>query len=219
MPTCDRREWVTQAIAYFRRQDYPNRELLVLDDGEHRVADLVPPDPRIRYVALDRRLVLGEKRNRACELARGDVILHWDDDDWQAPHRVRYQVEQLQLHGSALCGPSRALYFDPASAQAWLYDYPAGPRAWVAGNALCYRRELWRENPFPHVQVGEDTRFVWSPRAGAPLVLPDHRFFAGVVHRANTSQKLTRGSYWHPRPLDEVRSLLGADYGFYAALT
>ena len=216
MPTCDRREWVAQAIAYFRRQDYPNRELLVLDDGEDRVGDLIPPDPRIRYVPLERRLVLGEKRNHACELARGDVILHWDDDDWQAPHRVRYQVEQLELHGAALCGPSRALYFEPASAQAWLYDHPPGPRAWVAGNALCYRRDLWRENPFSHVQVGEDTRFVWSPRAGAPLVLPDHRFFAGVVHRGNTSQKLTRGAYWHPRPVDEVRSLLGGDYEFYA---
>jgi O-antigen biosynthesis protein len=55
---------------------------VVLDDGDDRVEDLIPPDPRIRYVALDRRLVLGEKRNRACELARRELIVHQDDDDW-----------------------------------------------------------------------------------------------------------------------------------------
>jgi hypothetical protein len=47
-------------------------------------------------------------------------------------------------------------------------------------------------------------------------VLPDHRFFVGVVHDGNTSHKRTGGAYWHPRPLAEVRSLLGGDFAFYA---
>lgn len=214
MPTCDRRAWVAQAIAYFGRQDYPERELLVLDDGGDRVEDLVPADPRIRYVPLDRKLVLGEKRNRACELARGEIIVHWDDDDWQAPHRLSYQVGELERHGAGVCGPSRVLYFDGGVRRAWLYDYTAGKR-WIAGNALCYRKEVWERNPFAHVPVGEDTRFVWSPRAGTPLVLPDHRFFVGIIHGANASPKATRGVYWRPQPLDEVRTVLGADYAFY----
>ncbi len=92
MPTADRREHVGRSIGYFLRQDYPNSELVVLDDGEDRVADLMPDDPRVRYVGLERRLILGEKRNRACELAHGEIIVHWDDDDWQAPHRLSYQV-------------------------------------------------------------------------------------------------------------------------------
>jgi len=32
MPTADRRAFVPQAIRYFLRQDYGNRELIVLDD-------------------------------------------------------------------------------------------------------------------------------------------------------------------------------------------
>jgi glycosyltransferase involved in cell wall biosynthesis len=216
MPTSDRRAWVAHAIAYFLRQDYPNLELLVLDDGDDQVADLVPPDPRIRYIPLERRLVLGEKRNRACELAHGEIVVHWDDDDWQAPHRVRYQVDELERHGAAICGPTRVLHFDPAAGRAWLYEYPARGRRWVAGNALCYRKEAWQANRFAPVQIGEDTRFLWSPRAPQPLVLPDHRFFAALVHSGNTSRKTTRGAYWHPRPLDEVRTLLGDDWPRYA---
>ena len=69
MPTYNRRRYVAQAILYFLRQDYPNRELIILDDGDDRVADLAPSDDRIRYIALDRRMILGAKRNLACELA------------------------------------------------------------------------------------------------------------------------------------------------------
>ena len=217
MPTADRRRWVPSAIDYFLRQDYRNRELVVLDDGEDRVADLIPGDRRIRYVALDRRLVLGEKRNRACELARGELIVHWDDDDWQAPHRLRYQVQSLEHSGGGLCGASTVLYFAPGTGQAWLYRYPDALRGWVAGNSLCYRRSLWRENRFASVAVGEDTRFVWHPRAGRPLALADHRFFAGMIHAGNSSMKAMNGAYWHPRPLDEVRSLLGPDWRRYEA--
>ena len=34
MPTANRRPYVAQAIRYFQRQDYPNKELVILDDGE-----------------------------------------------------------------------------------------------------------------------------------------------------------------------------------------
>ncbi len=215
MPTADRRRWVPCAIDYFRRQDYPNRELVVLDDGDDRVADLVGDDPRIRYIGLDERLVLGDKRNLACELARGELIVHWDDDDWQAPSRLSYQVRAMSAGGASLCGTRRTLYFDPATHKAWLHCYPEGLRGWVAGNSLCYRRSLWDQNRFPSVAVGEDTRFVWDRRAGKPLALDDYRFFAAIIHPGNSSRKVTAGSYWKPRPLDEVRSLLGSDWARY----
>jgi glycosyltransferase involved in cell wall biosynthesis len=216
MPTADRREHVARSLAYFARQDHPSCELLVLDDGTDRVEDLVGDDPRVRYIGLDERLILGEKRNHACELARGEIIVHWDDDDWQAPHRISYQVGQLERSGMALCGPGRVLYFDPAAGSAWLYEYPAARRSWMAGNGLCYRRSLWERNRFAPVAIGEDTRFVWSPQARSSLMLDDHRFFAGLVHTSNTSRKLTTSANWQPRPLSEIQGLLGADWADYA---
>jgi glycosyltransferase involved in cell wall biosynthesis len=110
MPTYNRRRYVPQAIRYFQRQDFSDSELLILDDGEDRVADLVPADARIRYVPLGRRMILGAKRNHACEMARGQIIVHWDDDDWIAPWRLSYQVEVLQTAGADLCGAVRQLY-------------------------------------------------------------------------------------------------------------
>ena len=104
MPTYNRRAFVPQAIEYFLRQDYPNKELVIVDDGTDPVKELIPTDDCMRYIRLAYRATIGEKRNRACEQARGDIIAHWDDDDWQAPQRLRYQVEALLRAGAALCG-------------------------------------------------------------------------------------------------------------------
>src|SRR2546428_3083894 len=164
MPTVDRRRFVPRAIDYFLRQDYSHRELVVVDDGTDAVADLIPADDRIRYVRLATKKNVGAKRNLACEHARGDIIVHWDDDDWMSPHRLSYQIGYLLRQRLDLCGLDSVLFFDPAAARAWEYVYPGGARPWVYGATLCYRKELWRRAPFPEVAVGEDSRFVWSSR-------------------------------------------------------
>jgi glycosyltransferase involved in cell wall biosynthesis len=91
MPTADRRRFVPQAIRRFLGQDYPCRELVVVDDGADPVADLIPADARIRYFRSEPGLSLGAKRNLACRLARGALIAHWDDDDWAARWRVSFR--------------------------------------------------------------------------------------------------------------------------------
>src|SRR5436853_5015409 len=95
MPTFNRRRFVPRAIYYFLSQDYPEKELLILDDGVESAADLIPDDPCVRYVRLEGREVLGRKRNLACEEARGDIIAHWDDDDWMARSRLRSEERRV----------------------------------------------------------------------------------------------------------------------------
>src|ERR1051325_9116597 len=95
MPTHNRRACVPRAIRCFLQQDYVPCELVILDDGTDPVADLVPADPRIRYRRVEAFASLGTKRNRCVEESRGELIAHWDDDDWHAPHRLQSQVQTL----------------------------------------------------------------------------------------------------------------------------
>lgn len=210
MPTADRRGFVPLAIAHFLEQDYEDRELIVLDDGAQPVEDLKPDDPRVRYVREEAKAPIGVKRNRLCELARGDVILHWDDDDWMAPWRVRYQVERLLAAGADVCGLDRPLFYDPAARQAWQYIYPTNAAPWVYGATLCYTKAFWRRNPFPPVSVGEDSRFVWAGVSKKVLALDDPTFFVGTIHAGNTSAKQTRGSRWRAYPPAAIHALIGA---------
>src|SRR4051812_12356423 len=109
MPTANRRRCVSQAIRLFQAQDYPNKELVILDDGAESVADLVPDDPQVRYIRLTGKRTLGKKRNECVEASRGDLIMHWDDDDWHAPHRIRYQAEALLAAGAEVCSVTQML--------------------------------------------------------------------------------------------------------------
>jgi glycosyltransferase involved in cell wall biosynthesis len=215
MPTHNRRSFVGQAIGYFLRQDYPNRELIIVDDGSEPVQDLLPDDPRLRYLRLTRERTVGAKRNMACQEARGEVIAHWDDDDWMAPWRLRYQVDSLRAAQADMCGLDQVLFFDPRGGRAWRYCYPRGAKPWVAGGTLCYTKAFWRQHPFRDLNVGEDSHFVWSSAAARLLTLRDQTFYAALVHAGNTSPKRTTDPRWTSYPIAEVRALLAADWAFY----
>jgi glycosyltransferase involved in cell wall biosynthesis len=161
MPTYNRRHFVPRAIEYFLRQDYANKELVIVDDGTDFVDELVPKDDRISYIRLNQKATVGAKRNLACEQARGEIIAHWDDDDWHAPHRLNYQVEYLLKGSSDVCGISTLLFYDMKGGQAWQYAYPANQRFWLSGSSLFYQSVLVQPS-LSAVDVGEDARFVWS---------------------------------------------------------
>ncbi len=230
MPTYNRRAFAPLALEYFRRQTYPNRELIVVDDGSDPVGDLVDSwatdagaangsrGVSVRYVRLHRRHTVGAKRNIACEAARGDVVLHWDDDDWHAPRRIAFQVDALAASGLEICGLQRLLFYDVDRGRAHAYQNDAPVRSsrpfWLSGSTLCYTKELWRSNPFPDQDVGEDVRFASRVRERA-LVLDDNTFHVGIIHGQNVSPKRTTGSYWEEIDVGPIRRLLGDDWKTY----
>jgi O-antigen biosynthesis protein len=222
MPTANRRAFVPQAIQYFLRQDYRNRELIVLDDGSDALADVIPPDPRIRYIRLEDKRSLGAKHNLACELARGEIVAHWDDDDWMAEWRLSYQVQELlRQPPMTLCGLARLLFYEPRTNRAWEYVYPPTERGrpWMGGGTLCYRKRFWEQHRFPDLNEGWDTVFVWGLTGANVLPLPDHTFYIGTVHPHNSSPKKTDSLGWHAFPVEEIRRILRDDWSFYERWT
>lgn len=214
MPTYNRRKFVLRSIVYFKRQDYSNRELIILDDGTDTIEDLVLGDPKIRYYRIKGKHTVGYKRNLACQKAMGQVILHWDDDDWASNWRLSYQVGSLISSQSEICGLDRLLFYDIDSAQAWEYVYK-GKGNWVCGGTLCYTKDFWCCNPFPDLDIGEDNHFVLNNPSARVLRLVNNHFYLGLIHGGNTSRKNTFGNYWSPASMDTIHKILRADMGFY----
>lgn len=217
MPTADRRAFIPQAIRYFLRQDYRPCELIVVDDGLDSVADLIPNHESIRYIRLPDRRSMGAKHNLACEVSRGDVIVHMDDDDWNAPWRVSYQVDELSRHSSqSLCGLSRVLFYQPMEERAWEYIYPMNGRPWVYGATFCYRKRFWEQHRIPDMNEGADTTYVWNLDGADVFALENHRFLVATVHANNTSPKRTNTSGWQSRSSLDIRGVVDKDgWSFY----
>ena len=209
MPTRDRRAFVPDALRHFLAQDYPSLELIVVDDGSDPVADLMPGDPRVRYVRLAGRHTVGGKRNIACELARGGIIVHWDDDDWYPTTRVTTQAAALRDRRADLCGSSTLYFHDRGRRKAWLYRYSGGA-PWVAGATLAYRRSVWQRTPFAEIQVGEDADFLWRDQTKKVVDMSDPRLCVATIHPGNVCPKRPAGKFWTPLPEERVQAVMAA---------
>ena len=212
MPTCDRLELAREAVAYFLRQDYPNLELVIVDDGAAAVAPALPADPRLRLIRSPDKKNTGAKRNIACAAALGEFIVHWDDDDWYPSDRVTRQITALQSGQREICGTSTLFFHEAKAARAWRYRYARAGRSWVAGNTLAYRKSWWAAHPFEEIQVGEDTRFVWMAPVGKVCDMNAAELCVARIHPGNTSRKQTSGLSWQPHAVAELQSLLGVEW-------
>jgi glycosyltransferase involved in cell wall biosynthesis len=218
MPTRNRRPFIDQAIWYFLRQDYPSKELIIVDDGDHPVGDRVPEDARIRYIRLDRRHTLAAKRNIACQLSQGEWILHWDDDDWMAPDRLSLQVAQAQAARALMSGARQVTHYRLEQGDAWLGSQPQSGAARLFGGTLIYQRSAWENHPFPDVKGDEGYAFTRQFPVESIQILADASFYIALLHAGNAAPPNLASPMWQRLPLEEVSGRLGSDRDFYVQL-
>jgi len=92
------------SLRWLLNQTYPNLELVVVDDSEtgnwpNSLRQVVGRSRRIpvTYIHQPARIPLsiGVKRNLGVKVARGMVVINWDDDDIHLEDRIEYQVASL----------------------------------------------------------------------------------------------------------------------------
>jgi len=95
-PTYGREDFIMGVFDCLRAQSYQDFEWLVLDDSENPSAALFACQwDKLTYQHSPQRLSVGEKRNRLVDMARGDVIIHFDDDDYYGPDYVSKTLLRL----------------------------------------------------------------------------------------------------------------------------
>ena len=147
-PTYNRRRFLPYAIKFFKDQSYPQdrMEWIIMDDGTDKVGDLFDPKKtglkNVRYVALPEgeKLKIGAKRNRMNELAKGDIVVCMDDDDYYPPDRVKNAVMKLRS-GMKMKIPM------VAASEVYLY--------------FTDRDEIWRAGPYNRNHGTNGTMAYW----------------------------------------------------------
>jgi GT2 family glycosyltransferase len=102
IPTRNRRELLTLALASALGQRGVDVEAIVIDEGS---TDETPAmlaslgDPRVRVIRHEVALGKSAARNRGIAEARGEWVAFLDDDDLWAPDKLHRQLEALQASG------------------------------------------------------------------------------------------------------------------------
>lgn len=218
MVTRDRREFALQAIRYFQRQTYEPRELVIVDDGRDHLRACLPPDDRLRYHHVAPGTSIGAKRNIACSMARGSIVVFWDDDDWYAPERLEAQVLPLLREEGEVSALEQPHYFDLAGWSFWEASEERNRELWyqnVHCGTLAFQRWLWEGGcHFPDAWLGEEASFLREAlKRGARLVpVASEGRFLYVRHDFNSWRFATEGEGWRRR--EPVR-LPAEDEQFY----
>lgn len=200
MPTRGRPQLAQKAVQCFLSQTYPNKQLLILDDAdEPSFRDpLVPLLPEVSYFRREgKRMNIAEKRNELCQFATGEIIMHFDDDDWSSPSRMADQVQRMEETAKQLTG-YHSLLFYCASPEAF-HKYH-GKVNYGLGTSLAYTKAFWKQHPFhqasnkPH---GEDNNMIVAGRNANEIIAVDaEQRMVALIHSGNTCRKHVEGAQY-----------------------
>jgi glycosyltransferase involved in cell wall biosynthesis len=191
-PTYNRRRFIPSLIECFKSQEYPQErmEWVILDDGTDKVGDLFAASglKNIRYYSEDIKINIGAKRNKLNDLAKGDIMVCLDDDDFYFPERVSHAVHKLNSNPRfEICGSSEIhmYYTDNHS----IYRLgPYGPNHATNGT-MAYKRSYIKNHRYDEtVTHAEESSFLNFYKE--PMVqLDPMKTMLVISHSENTYDK------------------------------
>ena len=114
MPSYNTSRYIREAIDSVLMQDYPNKELIVIDDGStDGTADLVRSYENRLQLITQQNQGAAVARNAGLVAARGEYIAFIDSDDCWLPGKLSAQVHYLQAHPNIGIVFSRCQTWEP----------------------------------------------------------------------------------------------------------
>ena len=172
LTTRDRPQFISRALESFRTSLYPNRELIVVDDGE-----VCPVDGRAvervggRLMRASAGTPIGEKLNLGLEAARGAWCQKMDDDDWYGPGYLSAMMGAIAKHRATVCRPVLAVLMPFLFFEVARWEIRRSLVNNVPGATLVFAREDWQQCRFRPLFHDEDLWFLQDmTRAGAVLL-------------------------------------------------
>jgi glycosyltransferase involved in cell wall biosynthesis len=115
IPTCNRADYLPQALASVFAQTFTDYEVIVIDDGDPRITEpVVRPhiaSGRIQYFTQQNQGA-GPARNNGAARAGGSLLAFLDDDDFWPPDKLAWQTESLARDPAAAAVVGSCQYVD-----------------------------------------------------------------------------------------------------------
>jgi GalNAc5-diNAcBac-PP-undecaprenol beta-1,3-glucosyltransferase len=119
MATYNRAHLIAAALESVIVQSYENWECIIIDDGStdntsEVVADFLNKDARFRYYSRSHNFIKGIPgcRNYGLKLAKGELIIFFDDDDVVHPQNIEFCVKVFEDYRPDFCFYQKQPFFD-----------------------------------------------------------------------------------------------------------
>lgn len=221
-PTYNRKKLFEIAFHNLLLTDYPKNKIewIVIEDNDkmpHMVGESIMsfqvqvPEIKMKYIPIEGRMTIGEKRNLGVENASNDIILFMDDDDHYPETSFRRRVAWLTkgvkrgVVGKAniACCTTLALYDLKRGISAVNvppHDIPFAQR--ISEATLTFRKSAWLERKFSNVSLAEGEDWA-AGREDQVIEIPPQQIIVAFSHGTNQSTRRipptdTKPScFWH----------------------
>jgi len=192
-PTYDRKSFLPKLVQCITQQNLGKMTLewVLLDDSPQCLSDEEQVDLwgkygiRVLYVHMETKLNIGNKRNILSELARGEVLINFDDDDLHHPDRCKHSVKKIAQTKIPLVGCSRCLI----SFESDIYQITGYSSYHSTGGLMGFKREYALANKFgeniTHAEEAEFTNKFRNPLSQ----LDGNKVILIICHDKNTFDK------------------------------
>ena len=184
-----RRKFLPLLKSCVAAQTYPSEliEWVIIDDGDQDLGELFA-GPRELYIRCNKPLNIGRKRQYACDVASGEFLFFFDDDDLHFPHRIERCVAKLQKFGARMVAGNTEMLLADAASEEVIKVGPHHKNHATAGT-MAFRKEFLKHSSFrPSDKSGEEMHFLmnWT----IPIIQLDPRdTIVALSHDENTVSK------------------------------
>jgi len=194
-PTYNRRKFLQTAIECYKAYEYPKArmEWIILDDGEDCVKDVFDEAakiiPNLRYIRHEGgKLLIGAKRNRLNQEAKGDILIAMDDDDYYPPERIKYVVARFANSPKIELAGSSEIYIYYTDSKD---IYKLGPykQTHATNGTMAWRRSYALSHKYDETVTHAEERSFLDDYRHPMIQLDPFKTMLVIAHSSNTFDK------------------------------
>jgi len=226
-PTYNRKALIDIAFHNLLSTDYPKEKIewIIVEDcdgfsKETMATDkiinfqVLCPTISVRYIPLEGRVSIGEKRNIGITHASHSIILFMDDDDHYPITSFRRRVAWLTKgNKDIVCCTTLPLY-DLKSATSAVsvppFHLPLSQR--ISEATLTFKKSVWESRPFSDVSIAEGESWI-DGRESDVLEIAPQQIIVAFSHGANQSSRIvpnnTKQSCFWGFPMEYLQFIHG----------
>jgi hypothetical protein len=199
-PTYHREKLMDIAFHNMLATDYPKDKIewVIVEDGTDPALSarekiisfqLQVPELSIKYIPIEGKMTIGEKRNLGVEHSKNEIIVFMDDDDHYPSTSLRRRVAWLLCNDKKriACCTTIALYDlvrGVSAVNVPPYSLPLSQR--ISEGTFTFFKSVWKERPFPAVSLAEGEGWI----EGREHEVTEHQcqqIIVAFTHHGNSS--------------------------------